>query len=483
MLVFSEQDVIKDPPFSKLDLISCRNLLIYLGADLQRKLISLFHYALCPGGMLFLGTSETVGEFSDWFAPLDRKAKLYRRREEMRDKPHQVSGGLLLTTPTKVAAQAMALEKPQCDMRHTLRELTEQTLLQHEAPVAVLVNAQGEILFFRGRTGRYLEPTPGEAGTSNILRMARDGLRRDLTQCLHKAVLSKAPARAEGLQVETNGHYSMVNLAVYPVDPALMTPQSPTLYVVLLDDLPTLQTTHAAAIPTASPVATGDIAPEMLLQIAELKTELRNKEEYLNAANEELETTNEELKSSNEEMQSVNEELQSTNEELETSKEELQSANEELSTVNTELQTKVGDLSRANNDMNNLLAGTGIGTIFLDHSLCVLRFTPAATQIVNLIKGDVGRPIGHIVSNLVGYDQLIADAKSVLKTLIPKEVDVHTRENKSFTLRILPYRTLDNVIEGLVITFVEITEMVLTREALRRAQELMQTQVAGVKHV
>jgi two-component system CheB/CheR fusion protein len=199
---------------------------------------------------------------------------------------------------------------------------------------------------------------------------------------------------------------------------------------------------------------------------------LQAKEEYLQAANEELETSNEELKSSNEEMQSVNEELQSTNEELETSKEELQSINEELATVNTELQTKVSDLSRVYNDMNNLLAGTGIATIFVDHSLRILRFTPTATLIINLILSDIGRPVGHIASNLMGYEHLLSDVQAVLKNLTPKEIDVQTLERKWYTMRILPYRTLDNVIEGAVITFVDITEMVRIREELRNANEL-----------
>ena len=206
------------------------------------------------------------------------------------------------------------------------------------------------------------------------------------------------------------------------------------------------------------------------LHIAALRQELRAKEEYLQTANEELETSNEELKSSNEEMQSVNEELQSTNEELETSKEELQSVNEELATVNSELQTKVVDLSRANNDMNNLLAGTGIATVFVDHSLRILRFTPATTQIINLILSDLGRPVGHIVSNLVGYDRLVQDLRAVLDSLIPHEVEVQTTEGGWYTLRIQPYRTLENVIEGAVITFVDITEVKKTREALRDGQ-------------
>jgi len=205
------------------------------------------------------------------------------------------------------------------------------------------------------------------------------------------------------------------------------------------------------------------------IRIMALKQELQIKEEYLQAANEELETSNEELKSSNEEMQSVNEELQSANEELETSKEELQSVNEELATVNTELQIKVMDLSRVNNDMNNLLAGTGIGTIFVDHSLRILRFTPATTLFVNLIPADVGRPVGHIVSNLIGYSSMLKDTQEVLDTLVPKEIEVQTSEHKWYTMRILPYRTLDNIIEGAVITFFDITELKIMQETLSKA--------------
>jgi two-component system CheB/CheR fusion protein len=205
-------------------------------------------------------------------------------------------------------------------------------------------------------------------------------------------------------------------------------------------------------------------------RLAVLRRELLAKDEYLQSTNEELETSNEELKSSNEEMQSLNEEMQSSNEELETSKEELQSINEELATVNAELQTKLLDLSRINNDMNNLLAGTGIATVFVDHQLRILRFTPAATGIINLILGDVGRPVGHIVSNLVGYSSIVADTQAVLNTLIPKEVDVQTTDGRWYAMHILPYRTLDNVIEGAVLTFTDITEARLMRAALKEAQ-------------
>jgi len=356
----------------------------------------------------------------------------------------------------------------------SLRELTEQTLLQQVDKMAALVNANGDVLFLHGRSGMYLEPSPGEAGISNILKMARDGLRRDLTTVLHKVAYSKERVSVTGVRVKTNGHFTLVNVTVCPVAQGPAAALESPLYLVILDQAPP---GLAQAAQVHKPSHGHDAHPDYNAQIAELNEELQAKEEYLHAANEELETANEELKSSNEEMQSVNEELQSSNEELETSKEELQSINEELTTVNTELQTKVGDLSRANNDMNNLLAGTGIGTIFVDHSLRILRFTPAATVIVNLILSDVGRPVAHIVSNLVGYDRLVADAQVVLNTLIPKEVDVQTTEGRFFTMRILPYRTLDNVIEGAVITFLEITEIVRTREALRKANELLRLAV------
>jgi two-component system CheB/CheR fusion protein len=217
--------------------------------------------------------------------------------------------------------------------------------------------------------------------------------------------------------------------------------------------------------------------PDTDARILALQSELRAREEYLQTTQEELATANEELKSSNEEMQSVNEELQSANEELETSKEELQSLNEELSTVNAELQNKVLDLSRTNNDMGNLLAGTGIGTVFVDHQLRIMRFTPAVTRIINLIQSDVGRPVAHIVANLVGYDSLVADAQGVLDTLVPKVIEVQTKDSKWYTLSIQPYRTLENVIEGAVISFVDITASKRTEEALRQANTLLRLAV------
>ncbi|MCX5814691.1 MAG: PAS domain-containing protein [Proteobacteria bacterium] len=476
MLVFSEQNMIRNPPFSRLDLISCRNLLIYLGGELQKKLIPLFHYALNPDGFLFLGTSETVGEFMDLFTVLDRKLKLYQRRDDIHSSRRTAMGRFLPPMTAIDVAIPRAAGKAAFRGKLPLRELTEQALLLQVAPVGALVNGQGDILYLHGRTGLYLEPAPGEAGTSNILKMAREGLRRDLTLALHKAAGTREAVRHPGLRVKTNGDFTMLNLTVLPVtaDPAAM-PETP-LYLVILEQVPPLDPGQEQMAAALQAIAAAD-GPDADARVIALRKELRVKEDYLQTANEELETSNEELKSSNEEMQSVNEELQSTNEELETSKEELQSVNEELATVNAELQTKLADLSRANNDMNNLLAGTGIATIFVDHRLCILRFTPAASAIINLILADVGRPVGHIASNLADYSTLVADIQAVLDTLIPKELEVQTLAGGWYTMRIMPYRTMDNVIEGAVITFIDITNIKKAEEKLQKANNMLRLAV------
>jgi two-component system CheB/CheR fusion protein len=454
LLVFSEHDLIKDPPFSRLDLISCRNLLIYLGADLQKQLAATFHYALKPGGMLFLGTSESLGSSADLFAAVDRKAKLYQRKDDL-------AGGQA-QSPRRYRPSLMPLQagetKPAPGMKPSLRELTEEALLQQIAPAAALVNAEGDILYLHGRSGAYLEPAPGEAGINNIVTMARPGLQFELSAALHKAGFRKETVHARELHVRSNGHFTRVNLSIHPLLTGLAASPGSPLFLVILAEAPALtpEMTPPAAVPLLD-ATTSEADTDA--QLSALREEMRAKDEYLQSTREELETANEELKSAIEEMQSVNEELQSTNEELETSKEELQSVNEEVATVNTELQSKVEDLSRANNDMNNLLAGTGIATIFIDHQLHILRFTPATSQIINLIPGDVGRPVGHLVSNLVGYDRLVEDAKGVLDTLTPLETQVQSSAGLWYVMRIRPYRTLDNVIAGAVITFMDITEM------------------------
>ena len=349
-----------------------------------------------------------------------------------------------------------------------LRELTEQILLKQVVPAGALVSSHGDILYLHGRTGKYLEPAPGESGINNILKMAREGLRQYLTIALLKASSDNEIVHYPFLQVKTNNGFATVDLTIYPVNADFGTPVGNGLYMVVLEETQQFysQETMQKYI-TQSTFGIDNLDTMVDVRIAALKKELQDKEEYLQTSNEELETTNEE-------MLSFNEELQSTNEELVTSKEELQTVNEELATVNAELQNKVADLSRANNDMNNLIAGTGTATIFIDRQLCILRFTPQATDVINLIKSDVGRPIGHLVSNLVGYDNLVADVQTVLDTLIPIKVEVQTSEGKVYSMRILPYRTIDNVIEGVVISFFDITAMKALEQRitqLRREQE------------
>jgi len=490
LLVLSEQDVIKDPPFSKLDLISCRNLLIYMGAQLQKKIIPLFHYALNPGGALFLGTSETVGEFLDLFAPLDHQWKLYQRKGEARGAQHPVLERFIPPLTADGAAPGQAKAARHEGSKGPLRELAERALIHEYTPASVVVNDRGDILYIHGSTGKYLEPAPGDAGM-NITRMAREGLRLELATALHKAAARKETARYPGLRVKTNGDFINVNLAVRPLtagpfDPATGSGQvgdkvlpeatAAGLFLVSFEDAP------AAKVRSGKAGGKGvdNLAADSDARLAALEQELRAKEEDLQSTIEEMGTSSEELKSSNEEMQSVNEELQSSNEELETSKEELQSINEELNTVNTELQQKVSELSRANNDMNNLLAGTGVGTVFVDQRLNIRRFTPTATQLINLIQTDVGRPVGHILSNLVGYESLLTDTQAVLDTLIPKELEVQTIAGNWYLMRIRPYRTLGNVIEGAVLTFTEITELKAAQAQAALNEAITQRRLAVV---
>ena len=475
MLVFSEQDVIKDPPFSKLDMIVCRNLLIYLGAGLQKQLMPLFHYALKPAGFLFLGTSEGVSEFDALFSVLDRKAKLYQRKSGTHGLQRAALSRFLPRTTALDEALPSRRAKSGFPVKLPLRELTEQALLQQVIAAGALVNDRGDILYLHGRTGKFLVPVAGEAGINNILKMARDGLRHELAITLHKAAGTKDAVHCPGLRVKTNGHFTTVDLTIRPVTQgAGASPEAP-LYLVILEEV------AAATSEAATPPAAADVTPSAAAGlIASLQQALRAKEEYLQGAREELESSTEELKSSNEEMQSVNEELQSTNEELETSKEELQSVNEELATVNNELQTKVTDLSRSVNDMNNLVSGTGIGTVFVDHQLRVLRFTSAVNAIINLIPSDVGRPVAHIVSNLVNYNRLVPDVRAVLATLQPCEQEVKSLAGIWYTMRIQPYRTLDNVIEGAVLTFVDITKVKKMQLALEAEHQKLETTLSSI---
>ncbi len=471
LLVFSEHDVIRDPPFSRLDLIVCRNLLIYLGSTLQQKLLPVFHYALNPNGVLLLGSSEGIGDFGDLFTPVDRDAKLFRRR----------SDALSVNPASRRRASPAAHRMPEAGpaprarsgepARPALKEQMQKALLEQGTPAAALVNARGDVLYLHGRTGRYLEPTEGEPGGGSILRMARDGLVADLSAALREATLTHTLVRRSGVRLRADGAVRLVDLVVQSA-----AVQEPDTYLILFADSPESAT---SLVPPASQGASASDEPATQ-RIAALEAELRIKEHRLESAVAQLETANEDLRSANEELQSVNEELQSANEELETSKEELQSVNEELATVNTELQAKVSGLTQANNDMNNLMAGTGIATVFVDHDLRILRFTPAATRITNLLPGDVGRPVTQIASNLKAYDRLGDDVRSVLATLEPRTEEVEAGDGRWYTLRIHPYRTLENVVEGAVITFIDVTERRRTEAALMAAFEVAQGRISEV---
>lgn len=474
MLIFSVQNIIKDPPFSKLDLISCRNLMIYLDADLQKRLIPLFYYALNPKGILFLGSSETVGEFHSMFSILDRKCKIYQRKEEIQGAQKVTISQILPQKVEKIEALHKAITKTTDTEKDILCEITEQAIIKHMALVAALVNAQGVILYLHGQTGKYLELTTGIVDRINILTIAREGLRWELTTALHNAHIRKETITYSDLHIKNNEQYITMNLTVIPIEASYEKSQNFPLYLVIFEEGRNVDTKQSEIQPPSQTISKG---AKGSVKINKLKAELRAKDEYLQAANEELETANEELKSANEEMQSVNEELQSTNEELETSKEELQSVNEELMTVNSELQSKFTDLTLVNNDMNNLLAGTGIATIFVDHSLHIMRFTPAATRIINLIPSDIGRPVGHVVTNLAGYDTLTKDIQTVLDTLVSTEIEVKTKDDRWYALRINPYRTLENVIEGAVIFFIDINEIVIARESMHKYKEQLQLAV------
>ena len=444
MVVFAPQNLIMDPPFTKLDILTCRNVLIYLGAELQSKLMPLFHYALNRGGVLLLGSAETIGGAASLFASLESKVRVYRRLEN--------PARPMVDFPTKffAAPQIMPTEPQVMHQPVNLQFQADHFLLQNFAPAAVLVNREGDILYINGRTGKYLEPAAGKANW-NIYAMARDGLRHELARALKKVVRQKGVVAIDGLEVAlSKGGLQTFNLTVEFIEkPEALA----SMVMVVFADVATL------APGKAQRRKQGDV------QIAELE---RAREE-IQIIREEMQTSKEELTSTNEELQSTNEELQSTNEELTTSKEEMQSLNEELQTVNAELQSKVEDLSWMNNDMRNLLNSTDIATVFLDSELHVRRFTTTATHIFKLIPGDVGRPLSDITSDL-RYRELQGDAREVLRTLVFSEKQISTRDGRWFKARVMPYRTFENVIDGVVITFTDITAFKSLELELRSTQ-------------
>jgi two-component system, chemotaxis family, CheB/CheR fusion protein len=444
LVIFAPQNMLADPPFSRLDIVSCRNLLIYLEPQVQERVIALLHFSLREGGVLFLGSAETVGRHTELFHPLSKKWRIYRRvgvtRHELVDFPllgaeHADAGAGAEGIPPRAPA-----------------DQAREALLTAFAPPAVLIDEQLRVLYFHGELDTFLKTPSGEP-TLDVLSLAREELRPKLRAAIRQVSKEKIESATEAKL--RSGGQPRIRLKVIPVSPR----NSAGRFLVSFEEKPPLPATR-----------TSKQLDERALSEGQLEEELRTAREELRLSIEQLETSNEELKASNEEIISMNEELQSTNEELETSKEELQSLNEELNTVNTQLQSKVDELEDRTNDLNNLLNSTDIATLFLDDHFRIRWFSPPVRNLFQVIQTDIGRPITDIAQSL--HDEtFIDDAKDVLRTLQPKEKEVQGSEGRWHFRRILPYRTDDNRIDGVVVTFSEITERKRGEEALESAKE------------
>lgn len=456
--VFARHNVLSEPPFSRIDLVTCRNLLIYLGADMQQRVLPILHYALKPAGYLLLGASETIGTYRDLFEVEDVKNKIFRKKPlPARAAVAPPTGGYVLpgasaerTVPARSAHEAPA-------GADAYRE-AERMLLAKYAPPSVLVNADFDILHFRGDTGPYLTPAPGKASL-NLLKMLREGLLVGVRGALYKAKKEETAVREEGLRVRSDEGYRDVNVEVLPVKGA--TARS-TCYMVVFDQAP-----YAPATPRPLEERLPAYPEGADAEITRLKQELSATREYLQAVIEQQEAANEELQSANEEVQSANEELQSINEELATSKEELQSSNEELATVNEELHNRNSELAASNNDIFNLLASVQIAIIMLGPNLTIRRYTPTAEKMFNLIPADVGRPIKDLSLNIAIPD-LEQQFRDVVDSVTAREFEVRDKQGHWYLLRLRPYRTMENRIDGAVLLLVDIDALKRGEEALRR---------------
>jgi len=464
-VVFAEQNLITDPPFSKLDLISCRNLLIYLEEEVQRRIISLLHFALAEGGYLFLGPAETIGPAEDLFEPLSKKWRVYRRIGPTRyDRVY-----FPVVAPAEPPPERNRGEPVPVPNR--LANVLQRVLLDRYVPASVVINRRNEILYYCGPTHLYLAHPPGPP-TPDLLAQAREGLQTKLRNALHKAIRTGEPVAIGGLRIRRNGAACRVGASIEPLKEWK---EAEGLLLVSFADEP-------EGAPAAAQKTRVAKEPEESL-VRQLEYELKATREDLQSTIEEMETANEELKAANEEVMSVNEELQSTNEELETSKEELQSLNEELNTVNAQLQSKVDELESTNNDLDNLLTSTKIATVFLDKNLRIKRYTPAATNLFTLIATDIGRPLSDVVQKFVD-PELLAHAQAVLDRLAPMQREVQGHNGRSYIRQALPYRTQDNRIDGVVVTFSDVAADALqesrqradaSANALRKSEDLLRT--------
>jgi len=466
MIVFAVQNLIKDPPFTKLDLITCRNLLIYFEPELQNKIIPAFHYSLNPGGVLFLSPSESIGNFQDLFSSLDKKWKFFQSKAT-RKSAYKVLSSNLAWTKNQLPGPVEEIGIKSKEINFT--ELTKNILLKSFAPPSVITDEKGNILYVYGDTGKYLQPAPGHP-TLNVIEMAREGYQLELRSAIHRVASGKSKSESNNVYVKTNEGFNNVNISVKTLK------DKENAQEFLIISFKELNQDTKGKIRMAKKPA----KKENLKMIEELEQELIYTKENLNASIEELQASNEEMKSTNEELQSTNEELQSTNEELETSKEELQSLNEELVTINAELQSKIEQLAGMKNDMRNIMDSTNIGTIFLDENLAVKLFNKEASKIYRLIQSDINRLLIDIKSNII-EDDILLNAQRVIDTLIPFEKEVVTVSNEWFLSRILPYRTLDNVIAGIVITFTDITKLKKAEEINFKARKFAENIVNTIR--
>ncbi len=443
LCIFSAHSIVRDPPFSRMDLISCRNLLIYLGMDFQGRVIPAFHFALRPGGYLFLGTSENVSRYADLFAPVDKKQRIFQRRDHVVAPLHFPLMGL----HGRHAPPAPGTRQEHGVMAADVRRALDARVAERFTPAHVVINRDGDILHYSPRTGKYLEPAAG-LPNRQLMAMARRGLQLDLRAVLHEAMETRKPATRQHIGVEIDDRVQPVDLIVEPIGDK---EADPLFLVVFADVGPPYVPSEREARDRSSDGQREE----------GLEQELRKTRERLQSIVEEYETAVEELKSSNEELQSMNEELQSTNEELETSREELQSVNEELHTVNSELRSKVDEADRAHSDLRNLFDATGIATVFLDQDLIIRSFTSAVAEIFSVISTDRGRPLTDIVSRLDDKGDLKRDIRSVFEqgSTIERRVQ-HADGTATYLMRALPYRTPAGLTEGVLVTFVDVTKIV-----------------------
>ncbi|MEQ1694238.1 MAG: chemotaxis protein CheB [Hyphomicrobiaceae bacterium] len=447
-VVFTVQDVLADPPFSRLDLVSCRNLLIYLGPEAQTKVISLFHFALRQGGILLLGSAETAGSIDGRFEIVSKADRLYR--SVGRSRLHEYAAGRAVNEFVRTPPRSGTAQAP--SRQAALADLCRRLVLDSYAPAAVLINAKHDCLYSVGPTHRYLRVAQGTP-TQDLLAMAAGGLRTKLRSGIQQASQGGKTVLVPGGQIERDGVTVSFDISVQPV-PA----EGDALMLICFIEGPQVDAKRV-----------GTNAPLDLDRVVELEHELEATRTELQGAIHNLEISAEEQKAINEEALSVNEEFQSTNEELLTSKEELQSLNEELTALNIQLQETLDRQRTTANDLQNILYSTDLATLFLDKDLNIRFFTPATRSLFNVIPGDIGRPLADL-NSLSADSELTSDAEGVLKTLVVVEREIETRSGVWFIRRILPYRTNDNQVEGVVITFADISERKAIRKALEEAK-------------